>query len=221
MINIIHLKQKDKSRILLDDINLTVPENTIFGILCEEKAERAALAESLSGVSSITEGKILICDRSITTDRLGAQILIGYMPEAMSFYKNMTVIEFLSFITEIRQLDFQTSEKNIKEALTSTGLIAVKDALICNLSPAGKARLGIAQAIVSNPSVLIFNNPTCDLNKNETQEIFKLIKSLCKAKSVIILSDNAQVFSFCDDGAIISLGKLDTNIQSFLGKGAK
>ncbi len=221
MINITNLTQKDNGRVILDNINLTVPQKTVFGILCQEKSERSALMEALSGACAITDGEISICGHNITSDRLKAQGFIGYMPEGMSFYKNMTTIEFLSFITEVKCLDFEHAQINIKNALTATGLLAVKDAIISKLSPAGKVRLGIAQAIVSDPSVLLFNNPTRDLNKNEAQEIFKLINTLSRSKSAIIASDDPQIFSFCHSGAIISNGRLDTDIKDFLGKGAK
>lgn len=221
MINITNLTQKYGDRILLDSITLTVPEKTVFGIFCQEKSEREALMESLAGVSHITEGEISICGHNITTDRLGAQLVIGYMPENMSFYKNMTVIEYLSFLAETKQLDFEQAQKNIKNTLTATGLLTIKDALISKLSPTGKARLGIAQAIVSDPLVLLFNNPTCGLSRNETQEILKLIYTLSKSKSVILASDDQQVFSFCDSMAVISFGQLETDTKRFIGKGAK
>ncbi len=221
MINITNLSQKNNGHILLDNINLTVPSKTVFGIFCQAKAERSALMEALSGASAITDGEISICGHNITSERLNAQSLIGYMPEGMSFYKNMTVVEFLSFITDAKGLDFEQAQTNIKNALTATGLLAVKDAIISKLRPAGKARLGIAQAIVSDPSVLLFNNPTRDLNKNEVQEIFKLINTLSRSKSAIITSDDPQMFSFCDSVAVITDGKLDTDIKDFLGKGAK
>ena len=221
MINITHLTQKVGNNILLDDITLTVPEKTVFGIFCVEKAERTALMELLAGVCAVTGGEISICGHNIATDRLEAQLVMGYMPENMPFYQNMTVIEYLSFIAETKQLDFECAQKNIKNSLTSTSLLAVKDALISKLNPIGRARLGIAQAIVSDAPVLIFDNPTQNLSKNEAQEIFKLIKTISRSKSVIIASDNQQVFSFCDVGAVISLGKLDTDIKGFLGKEAK
>lgn len=221
MINITRLTQKDGSRIVLDDITLTVPEKTVFGILCQDKAERTALMEALAGISVITDGDILICGHNITTDRLSAQLAMSYMPEAMPFYNNMTVIEYLSFIAEAKQIEYEQAQKNIKNILTATNLLVLKDALISKLSVTGKARLGIAQAIVSNPLVVLFNNPTKGLNKNETKEIFNLIKILSQSQSVIIASEDPQVFSFCNSGAIISQGKLDTDIKAYIEKGAK
>ncbi len=219
MINITHLTQKKGDRILLDDISLTVPEKTVFGILCQENSERTSLMEALAGISAITNGEVSVCGHNITANRLSAQLLMGYMPEDMPFYKNMTVIEYLSFIAEAKKLDFERAQKNIKAVLTSTNLLALKDALISKLSAAGKARLGIAQAIISNPSVVLFDNPTYGLNKNESQEIFKLIQTLTRSRCVIIASEDPQVFSFCDSGAILFRGKLDADVKTHLGKG--
>ena len=221
MISITNLTQRNGDRILLDNITLTVPEKTVFGILCQDKAERIALMEALAGICVTFEGEISLCGHSITNDRLNAQLSMSYMPEDMPFYKNMTVIEYLSFITEAKQLDFEQAQKNIKSALTSTNLLALKDAVISKLSSPGRARLGIAQAIASNSSVLLFCNPTSDLSKNEAQEIFKLIKTVSRSKSAIIVSNDPQVLFFCDSGAMLSDGKLDTNIKSFLGKEAE
>lgn len=220
MINITNLTQRDNGRVILDNINLTVPQKTVLGILCQEKAERTALMEALSGACDITDGEILICGHNMISDRLKAQSFIGYMPEGIPFYKNMTAIEFLSFITEARNLDFKQAQINIKKALTATGLLTVKDAIISKLSPTGKARLGIAQAVVSDPSVLLFNNPTRDLSKNEAQEIFKLINTLSRSKSVIIASEDPQMFSFCNSIAAIENGELNTDVKDLIGKGA-
>lgn len=220
MINITNLTQRDNGRVILDNINLTVPQETVLGILCQEKAERTALMEALSGACDITDGEILICGHNMTSDRLKAQSFIGYMPEGIPFYKNMTAIEFLSFITEARNLDFKQAQINIKKALTATGLLTVKDAIISKLSPTGKARLGIAQAVVSDPSVFLFNNPTRDLSKKEAQKIFKLINTLSRSKSVIIASEDPQMFSFCNSIAAIENGKLNTDVKDLIGKGA-
>ncbi len=221
MIDITRLTKKDGDHIILNDINLTVPEKTVFGILCPEKAERAALMEALAGISCVDDGSISICGHDIKTDRLGAQLIMSYMPEDMPFYHNMTVIEYLSFIAEIKQMEYGQAQINIKKSLTATNLLALKDALISNLSAAGKARLGIAQAIVSEPRAILFNNPTSGLSKNEAQEIFKLIKTLSRSRSVIIVSDDLRVISFCDSGAILSQGKLDTDVTAYLVGGAR
>lgn len=221
MINITHLTQKDRESILLNDINLTVPQKTVFGIFCEKKAERTALLEAISGACTDFDGDISICGHNIKTDRIDAQLLIGYMPEDMPFYNNMTVIEYLSFIADAKQLDFEKAQKNIKNILASTSLLTIKDAIISNLGPAGRVRLGIAQAMVSDPSVVLFGNPTYGLKKNETQEIFKLIRKLSRSKSVIITSDDPQALSFCDSGTVLTLGQLDTDIKKVMERGAK
>ncbi len=221
LIIINNLTQKHGNILRLDNISLTVPEKTIFGILCQDKAERMTLMDALAGIRNITDGEILICGHNIATDRQGAQLIMSYMPEDMPFYSNMTVIEYLSFIAEAKQMEYEQAQKSIKNSLVATNLLALKDALISKLSAVGKARLGITQAIISNPSVVLFDNPTYGLNKNESQEIFKLIKTLTRSKCVIITSEDPMVFSFCDSGATLSFGKLDTDIKKFLEGGTK
>ncbi len=220
LINIAHLTQKDNNRILLNDISLTVPEKTLLGILCETPTESAALLEAIAGVHSFTEGEITVCGYDIKKDREKVQLLIGYMPEEMPFYTDMTVMEYLSFITEAKQLSYEKAQINIKNTLSKTRLLGVRNALVSKLNAEGKARLGIAQAMVSSPSVLLLNNPTKNLNKKETGEIHGLIKSVSKSRTVIIISDNPDIFSFCDTVAVLSLGQLDFNTEKFI-KGEK
>ena len=203
----------------MNDINFNVGKKTIFGILCDENCESAALMETLAGIMTITEGEVNICGYNIATDRQKAQLLIGYMPQKMPFYENMSVMEYLSFIAEAKQLPYDEAQKNIKKALSTTGLLQIKNALICKLRVAGKARVGIAQAIVSNPSVLLLDDPTRDLNKNETAEIFSLIKMVSKSRTVIITSDNPEIFSLCDNTATLSLGQLELDVKESIGKG--
>lgn len=201
----------------LDNISLTVPPKTIFGILCQDRAQRITLMQALAGVSTVDDGEILICGNDVNTDRQKIQLNMSYMPENMPFYEDMTVIEYLSFIAETKRMEYGQAQKSIKDSLTSTNLLAVKDALISKLTPTGKARLGIAQAIISNPSVVLFDHPTYGLNENESQEIFKLIRTLTRSRCVIITSEDPQVFNFCDNGARLSDGRLDTNTQSYFG----
>lgn len=185
----------------------------MLGIFCDDPSESSALMEAIAGVRNFADGTITVCGYDIEKDKEKAQLSIGYMPEDMPFYTDMTVMEYLSFITEAKQLSYEKAQNNIKNTLSRTRLLGIRNAQISKLNAEGKARLGIAQATVSSPSVLLLNNPTKNLGKKEKDEIFKLIKAVSKSRTVIIVSDDPDIFLICDTVASLTLGQLDFNTE--------
>ena len=185
----------------LSDINLKVRRGTIHGFLGPNGAGKTTTMKIISGLITPTSGKVSIQGR------------LGYLPDVPPLYRYMTVREFLEFVFEIQTLDEKPNqsmkEKNISNVLTKTGLLDVQDRVIEHLSKGYQQRVGIAEALVHNPDVIILDEPTVGLDPVAIKEIRDLIKSL-KNDHTILFSTHLlnEVEILCDDISIISEGKI-------------
>lgn len=213
MINIQHLTQKRKEYTVLNDVNLSVEKNKTLGIIGNEGTGKTTLIEVLTGILYPTEGCVTLGGYDVVRDAKKAKSLVGYMPERMAFYDDMTVIEYLSFVAEAKGLCYAEAQKSVKSMLSSTDLLSGRDIVICKLNQVGKARLGLAQALVANPQILLLDCPTRNLTEKESDGVLKLIKTLSHSRTVIITSRDPKIASLCDETFTLSSGQPDVSSQ--------
>ena len=211
MIKIEHLVKNYGSNCAVDDISFEVEEGEIVGFLGPNGAGKSTTMNILTGYLSSTSGKASIAGIDILTDPIGAKKLIGYLPEQPPLYLDMTVEEYLNFNYELKgcKLDKTAHLEQICET------VKIKDVyhrVIRALSKGYRQRVGIAQALIGNPKVIIFDEPTVGLDPKQIIEIRNLIRSLGKAHTVILSTHILQeVQAVCDRIVIINKGKIVAN----------
>lgn len=214
MIEIANLTQKYKSAIVLDNVNISVKQGEILGIIGDKDSGKTTLMEIIAGVLSPSVGNIKIGEFDMVTDPLQAKRLIGYVPEKMDLYGEMTVLEYLSFVAEAKKIPYQSIQQAIKNALSATGLLVVRNAVISKLNKVARVRLALAQAVLQNPCVLLLDCPTLGLSDSECVEIYKLIKTLSQSRTTIITSRDIEVSDICDRTLTLSFGHIDYNYHT-------
>ena len=211
MIKIEHLVKNYGSNCAVDDISFEVEEGEIVGFLGPNGAGKSTTMNILTGYLSSTSGKASIAGIDILTDPIGAKKLIGYLPEQPPLYLDMTVEEYLNFNYELKgcKLDKAAHLEQICET------VKIKDVyhrVIRALSKGYRQRVGIAQALIGNPKVIIFDEPTVGLDPKQIIEIRNLIRGLGKAHTVILSTHILQeVQAVCDRIVIINKGKIVAN----------
>lgn len=194
----------------VDEISFEAKPGKILGFLGPNGAGKSTTMKMLTGYLAPTAGDAEICGKSILTDDLAVKRLIGYLPENTPLYNDMYIKEFLSFVGETYGIS--NLSHRVDEVIKEVGLTPEQHKKIGMLSKGYKQRVGLAQAIIHNPEVLILDEPTSGLDPNQLTDIRALIKNLGKAKTVIISTHIMQeVEAICDDVIIINKGKIVAN----------
>ena len=192
------------------DISFSVPDGQIVGLLGPNGAGKSTTMNIMTGYISATSGEVKIGGYDILEQPIQAKKLIGYLPEIPPLYEDMTVAEYLNFICDLKGIRKKTEkESSINEVTEAVKISDMKGRLIKNLSKGYKQRVGLAQALIGNPPLLILDEPTVGLDPNQIIEIRALIKSLGQ-KHTIILSSHilSEVNAICDYVLIIDKGTL-------------
>ena len=209
MIEVKNLTRVYGNHTAVDNISFTVEDGKIYGFLGPNGAGKSTTMNMITGCLSITAGQILINGHDIFNEPEKAKKCIGYLPEIPPLYTDMTPYEFLMFIAGAKGVKASERKNAVKNALESTGLTHMKDRLIKNLSKGYRQRVGIAMAIVSNPEIIILDEPTVGLDPIQIIEIRELIKNLGKEHTVILSSHIlSEIKAVCDDVIIINKGKI-------------
>ncbi len=211
MIKAEHLVKRYGSNYALNDISFEIGEGEIVGLLGPNGAGKSTAMNILTGYLSTTSGAAYINGINILEDPIGAKKLIGFLPEQPPVYPEMTVMEYLDFVYQLKGCELD-KDKHLSEILSSVRLIDVKNRLIKNLSKGYKQRVGIAQALVGDPKVVIFDEPTVGLDPKQILEVRNLIRTLAR-KHTVILSTHilAEVQAVCERVIIINKGKIIAN----------
>lgn len=211
MIRAENLVKRYGTNYALNDISFQIKEGEIVGLLGPNGAGKSTAMNILTGYLSATSGAAYINGINILEDPLGAKKLIGFLPEQPPIYPDMTVIEFLRFVYDLKACELDRDE-HLESILSSVKLLDVKDRLIKNLSKGYKQRVGIAQALVGDPKVIIFDEPTVGLDPKQILEVRNLIRMLGR-KHTVILSTHilAEVQAVCERVIIINKGKIIAN----------
>ncbi len=196
------------SVVALDDVSFTVNEGEIVGFLGPNGAGKTTMMNIITGYLSSTSGTAKVCGIDVLEHPDEAKKKIGFLPEQPPLYNEMKVKEYLGFVYELKNCSLNRKE-HLKEVMQVTKIYDVKDRLIGNLSKGYRQRVGIAQALVGNPPVIIFDEPTVGLDPKQIIEIRNLIRNLGKSHTVILSTHIlSEVQSVCDRILIINEGKL-------------
>jgi ABC-2 type transport system ATP-binding protein len=198
----------------LSDLNFSIERGEIVGLLGQNGAGKTTCMKIITGYLEPTSGSVTIDDLSILDQRTEAQKLVGYLPENAPLYPEMRVHEYLKFMANVRGLKRDAQERAILDALKATGLTDRADQTISTLSKGYKQRVGLAQAILHKPKILILDEPTNGLDPVQIQEIRALIKRLAE-DTTILLSTHilSEIEAMCDRVVILINGQLAADAQ--------
>ena len=209
MIQIEHLTKKYGEHLAVDDLNISVEPGKIYGFLGPNGAGKSTTMNIITGYLAATEGTVKINGYDIFNEPEEAKKCIGYLPELPPLYMDMTAREYLYFVADLKKVDKRMRKHMIDEIMVETGIVEVADRLIKHLSKGYKQRVGIAQALVGYPPVLILDEPTVGLDPNQIIEVRELIKKLGQQHTIILSSHIlSEVSAVCDFVWIINKGKL-------------
>jgi len=209
MIETQELTKKYGELIAIRNLSFKVEKGKIWGLLGPNAAGKTTTMRILTGYLPATEGKAIVAGYDVFEQPDEVKKVIGYLPETVPLYHDLTVEAYLSFVAEIKLVPASKKKAAIDRAVEITGLQPVRRRLIKNISRGYKQRVGIAQALIHNPQVIILDEPTIGLDPKQIVEIRQLIKSL-KGEHTIILSTHilAEVKEVCDGVVIINEGQL-------------
>lgn len=206
MIEVRNLTKHYGDKKAVNDISFTVNDGEILGFLGPNGAGKSTTMNMLTGYISSTSGQALINGVDILEDPIKAKSYIGYLPEIPPLYVDMTVQSYLNFMFDLKKCKLPR-RSHLKDVMTLCKVIDVKDRLIRNLSKGYKQRVGLAQALINNPPVLILDEPTVGLDPKQIIEIRTLIKRLGKNHTVILSSHIlSEIQAVCDRVIIINHG---------------
>ena len=197
------------SQLALDSINFSVGKGEILGLLGPNGAGKSTTMKILTGYLLATSGKAEVCGLDVVKHPLEIKTKIGYLPEHNPLYPDMFVREFLDFTGSIHKIPSAKRKSRVEELIELTGLTAERRKKIGQLSKGYRQRVGLAQALIHDPEVLILDEPTTGLDPNQIIEIRNLILETGKSKTVILSTHIMQeVSAICNRAVIINRGKI-------------
>lgn len=209
MIQVKNVTKKYGSFIAVKDLNFEIEHGEVIGLLGPNGAGKSTTMNMLTGFIEPTEGTILINGNDIVKKAREAKKSIGYMPENVPLYLDLTVKEFVKYMAELKLVSRKERNKQVEEIIKETGLEDVKNKLIRNLSRGYKQRVSMAGALVGKPEILILDEPTVGLDPKQIVEIRELIKKLGKEHTVIISSHIlSEISQICEKVIIINKGQI-------------
>ncbi|MBR3967712.1 MAG: ATP-binding cassette domain-containing protein [Clostridia bacterium] len=212
MIEVKNLVKKYGDHTAVNNISFTVEKGKIYGLLGPNGAGKSTTMNIVTGCLAASEGSVTVDGHDIFEDPKAAKKCIGYLPENPPLYGDMTPLEYLTFVAEAKKVKSGYLGSQVREVMEITGLTDMKDRLIRNLSKGYRQRVGIAQAMLGEPDVIILDEPTVGLDPKQILEIRELIRKLGETKTVILSSHIlAEISAVCERVMIISHGNLVAN----------
>ena len=209
MITVEHLTKYYGTHLAVDDISFEITEGHVYGFLGPNGAGKSTTMNIITGCLSATDGKVLIDGHDIFEEPDAAKRCIGYLPEHPPLYMNESAEDYLRFVGEAKGLRGMELNAQVREVIEKTGIEHMKHRRISQLSKGYKQRVGIAQALLGNPKVIILDEPTVGLDPIQIIEIRELIMELGKTHTVIFSSHIlSEVQTICDQILMIAKGKL-------------
>ena len=224
MIEVKNLVKKYGNHLAVDHLNFTIEEGHIYGFLGPNGAGKSTTMNIMTGYLGATEGEVLINGHDVLKEPEEAKKQIGYLPELPPLYMDMTVREYMEFAAELKKIPKAKRAESIDDVEKLVKIKDVEKRLIKNLSKGYRQRVGLAQAVLGFPEIIILDEPSVGLDPKQIIEIRELIRKLAKKHTVILSSHIlAEVREVCDYIMIISKGKLvasDTpeNLERYLGE---
>lgn len=209
MIEISHITKRFEQFTAVDDLSLSVKEGEVLGFLGPNGAGKSTTMKIITGFLAPTSGTVTVDGHDISTDPIAVKSLIGYLPEGAPSYPDMTTLGFLEFIADIRGLTGEYRKQRIEHVINQVELGKVCEQTIDTLSKGFKRRVGLAQAILHDPKVLILDEPTDGLDPNQKQQVRHLIRNLARDKIVIVSTHILEeVTAVCTRAVIIAHGRI-------------
>ena len=209
MIEVNNIVKQYGSHLAVDHLSFRVEKGQIYGFLGPNGAGKSTTMNIITGYLASNEGTVVINGHDILEEPEEAKKCIGYLPEIPPLNPDMTVMEYLDFVAGLKKVQKSEKDEILEDIMVKTYLDSVKDRLIKNLSKGYKQRVGLAQALIGNPEVLILDEPTVGLDPKQIIEIRSLIKELAKEHTVILSSHIlSEVSAICDQIMIIAHGRL-------------
>ena len=209
MIEIDHLTKRFDAFTAVDNLSFNVREGEVLGFLGPNGAGKSTTMKIITGFLAPTEGTVRVDGNDIAENPLEAKTLIGYLPEGAPSYPDMTVQEFLEFIADVRDLDGDEKTARVQRVIDQVELESVRHKTIDTLSKGFKRRVGLAQAILHDPKVLILDEPTDGLDPNQKLQVRELIRNLARDKIVIVSTHILEeVTAVCTRAIIIASGRI-------------
>lgn len=212
-----NLTKKFGEQTALNNINIEIKKNEIIGLLGPNGAGKSTLMKSIVGVLKVDKGEIIFDGKNIAKNEIQTKEKIGFLPENNPLYNEMYVKEYLQFVADIHKIQKEKAD----EIIDLVGITPEKSKKISQLSKGYKQRVGLAQAILHEPDLLILDEPTNGLDPNQIIEIRNVIKEIGKEKTVILSTHIMQeVEALCSRVILIHQGEIvqDTGIEEFKGK---
>ena len=209
MIQVENITKKYGNFTAVDGISFEIDEGEIVGFLGPNGAGKSTTMNMITGFIEPSEGRIIVDGYDISKKPKKAKKQIGYMPEGVPLYSDLTVREFVSYMADLKGCDKKQKKEEIEKVLAETGLTEVQNKLTKNLSRGYKQRVSMAGALIGNPKVIILDEPTVGLDPKQVTEIRALIKELGKSHTVILSSHIlSEVSQICNRVIIINKGKI-------------
>ena len=209
MIEVKNVTKKYGSFVAVDNISFTINDGEVVGFLGPNGAGKSTTMNMITGYIEQTEGNIIVNGFDTIKKSKKAKKEIGYMPEGVPLYTDLTVKEFVTYMAELRKVERKLKKEKVQEVLKETGLDEMQNKLIKNLSRGQKQRVSLAGTLVAGPKILILDEPTVGLDPKQITEIRSLIKNLGKKHTVILSSHIlSEVSQICDRVIIINKGKI-------------
>lgn len=222
MIEVSHLTKKYGHRLAVEDVSFAVADGGICGLLGPNGAGKSTIMNILTGYLSATSGQVTVAGHPLPEEADAAKKCVGYLPEQPPLYPEMTVQEYLDFAAELKGVKKAERKEQVCSAARRTGLEKVLPRLIRSLSKGYRQRVGIAQALLGSPKLIILDEPTVGLDPAQVIEIRKLIRELGQAHTVILSSHIlSEVQAVCQQVLILSKGRLAAsgNLQELTADG--
>lgn len=209
MIEVKNVTKKYGKTVAVDNISFTINEGEIIGLLGPNGAGKSTTMNMITGYIEPTQGEIIVDGYDMSRKPRKAKKEIGYMPEGVPLYTDLTVKEFVTYMAEIKQVNRKERKEKVDKIIENTGLKEVEKKIIKNLSRGYKQRVSMAGALVGEPKILILDEPTVGLDPKQITEIRNLIKELGKTHTVILSSHIlSEVSQICNKVIIINKGKI-------------
>jgi len=209
VIEVSHLTKQYGNHLAVDDVSFTVADGQICGLLGPNGAGKSTIMNIITGYLSATSGQVTVAGHPLPEEADAAKACVGYLPEQPPLYPEMTVQEYLDFAAELKGVKKAERKEQVCRAARRTGLETVLPRLIRSLSKGYKQRVGIAQALLGSPRLIILDEPTVGLDPAQVIEIRKLIRELGRAHTVILSSHIlSEVQAVCQQILILSKGHL-------------
>ena len=209
MIEVSHLTKTYGRHLAVDDVSFAVEDGQICGLLGPNGAGKSTIMNILTGYLSATSGLVTVAGHPLPEEADAAKACVGYLPEQPPLYPEMTVEEYLLFAAELKGVKRADRKEQVRKAAHRTGLDNVMPRLIRSLSKGYRQRVGIAQALLGSPKLIILDEPTVGLDPAQVIELRRLIRELGRTHTVILSSHIlSEVKAVCDKALILSQGHL-------------